>query len=306
MLGANVEDIPTPPPQSPPVVGVDGFWGSHEWTIYPQLYHRTFPYLAWIALSSPSHSTSSVASRPIEKTMWRAHPDRSDVHLINPVLLDELKAKWEVTKAAIKVSFSTMSSVASLSSIEQPKKAYLRAVEALQRLEMEFRAWRDFVEVFRNLQRSLLELDALLDWWNDVHVGDAFEPSIRMPTCGVIFQDESLYTTHAHWSLAAYLLIPKSKFALDHSKKVALSPCKLCKAQPMSELPLVHSLPHWYYPPVMQDVVADLETTARGYAERLDNFQPTGMLKRKLDKSESKAKDESKYILHLLVLNSGQ
>ena len=141
MLGANVEDIPTPPPQSQPIVGVDGFWGSHEWTIYPQLYHHHFPYLAWIALPSPSHSTAGVASRPIEKTMWRPHPDRSDVHVINPVLLDELKAKWEVTKAALKVSFSAMSSIASLSSVEQPKKAYLRAVEALQRLEMEFRAW---------------------------------------------------------------------------------------------------------------------------------------------------------------------
>ena len=304
MLGANVEDIPTPPPQSQPIVGVDGFWGSHEWTIYPQLYHHHFPYLAWIALPSPSHSTAGVASRPIEKTMWRPHPDRSDVHVINPVLLDELKAKWEVTKAALKVSFSAMSSIASLSSIEQPKKAYLRAVEALQRLEMEFRAWRDFVEVFRNLQRALLELGALLDWWSDVRVGDAFEPSIRPPTRGVIFQDESLYINHARWSLAAYLLIPKPKFALDLSKKVVLSPRKSCKAQPMSELPLVHSLPHWYYPPVMQDVVTDLETTAQGYAERLDNFQPTKTLKRKLDKSERKVKDESKYILHSSLIQA--
>ena len=102
----------------------------------------------WIALPSPSHSTTSdVASRPIKKTMWRPHPDRSDVHVVNPVLLDELKAKWEVTKAALKVSFSAMSSITSLSSVEQPKKAYLRAIEALQRLEMEFRAWRDFIEV---------------------------------------------------------------------------------------------------------------------------------------------------------------
>ena len=140
----------------------------------------------------------------------------------------------------------------------------------------------------------MLELGALLDWWSDVRVSNAFEPSIRPPTRGVIFQDECLYTNHVHWSLAAYLLILKSKFALDPSKKVVLSPCKSCKAQPMSELPLVHTLPHWYYPPVVQDVMADLETTAWGYVKRLDNFQPTRTLKHKLDKSESKVKDKSK------------
>ena len=67
----------------------------------------------------------------------------------------------------------------------------------------------------------------------------------------------------------------------------------------MSELPLVHSLPHWYYPPVMQDVMTDLEAAARGYVEHLDNFQPTKMLKHKLDKSENRALDEGRYILRL-------
>ena len=171
MLGANINDIPTPP-QSRPIIGVDGFWGPHEWTAYPQPYHRDFPYLTWIALPSPN--TRYIAIRPVEKTMWRTHIDKSDIHVINPELLNELKAKWKVTKEALKDAFRAMSSLDALSSVEQPRKAYLRAFEALQRLEMEFRAWQDFIKVFCNLQQSLLELSALLDWWNDVRVGDAF------------------------------------------------------------------------------------------------------------------------------------
>ncbi|KAI9435856.1 hypothetical protein H4582DRAFT_2079482 [Lactarius indigo] len=249
MLAANVNAIPTPPPQSQPIVGVDGFWGVHEWTLYPQPYRREFPYLPWIALPSPSPSVSS--------------------ECLTPDLLDELKLKWKSTKAALEGSLKAFSSVPSLSSVERPMKAYARAFETLERLEMEFRAWRDFVEVFRNMQRSLLELCAFLDWWNDVHAGDS------------------------HRSPMSYLLIPTTMFALDPAKKVQLSPRKLCKTQPMSLLPLVHSLHHWYYPPFVEDFVVDLETVARGYGERLDDFKPSKMLKRKLDKSKNKANDEA-------------
>ena len=40
----------------------------------------------------------------------------------------------------------------------------------------------------------------------------------------------------------------------------------------MSYLPLVHSLYQWYYPPLMQDVVIDLETAPQGYTEHLDDL----------------------------------
>jgi hypothetical protein len=46
MLGANVDTIPTPPPQSMVIIGVDGLWGAHEWTVYPQPHHPEFPYLS--------------------------------------------------------------------------------------------------------------------------------------------------------------------------------------------------------------------------------------------------------------------
>ena len=113
------------------------------------MYRHAFPYLVWIALSLPSPSISSnVISGPIEKTMWQAHPSKSDTHMINPDLLDELEVKWRSTKVALEASLHTFSAVPSLLSVEQPMKAYARGFEALERLKVEFRAWQDFIEVF--------------------------------------------------------------------------------------------------------------------------------------------------------------
>lgn len=298
MLGANVHSIPAPPPLSEPIIGVDGFWGAHEWTVYPQPYRHEFPYLAWIPLCQRSLSVpSDVLTRPVEKTMWRIYPHRSDCHFVDPGLLEELIAKWKSIKAALEGPFSGISQN-SFSSVEKPMRAYARAFEALDRLNKDFRAWRDFVEVFRNLQRSLLELCAFLDWWKDVCTGSSFRPPVRPPTRGAIFREVQLYADHARWSVASYLLIHKSTFALDSAKEVALSHRNLCSAQPMLLRPLVHSLHHWYYPPLVNNVVVDLETAARGYLERLDNFRPTKKLKRTLDKSENKKNDEGKRMFY--------
>ncbi|KAI9449547.1 hypothetical protein BJY52DRAFT_1192467 [Lactarius psammicola] len=267
MLGANVYSIPTPPPQSDPVICIDSFWGAHKWTVYPQLYHQ--------------------------KMMWQAHPHRSDCHLINPELFEELTIKWQSIKEALKNPFDLVSSQPSFSSIVQPMKAYTRAFKALNKLKKDFRAWRDFVEVLQNLQRSLLELSAFLDQWKDVCVGDSFQSPICMPTHGTIFRDEQLYADHARWSVASYLLIPKPAFALDPAMKVPLSPHELCSTQHMTLQPLIHSLHHWYYPPLMDEVVANLEPAACGHLERLDTFQPTKELKCTLDKMENKKNDEA-------------
>ncbi len=305
MLGANVHSIPTSPPLSGPIIGVDGFWGTHEWTVYPQLYRREFPYLAWIPLCPRSHSVpSDILTHPIQKAMWRAHPTKSDCHTINPMLFEELTTKWDSIKVAVDGPFHAISTRPSFSSIEQPMKAYCRAFEALSRLEKEFRAWRDFVEVFRNLQRSLLELCAFLDWWEDISVGDPFRSPIRVSTRGAIFSDKQLYTNHARWSVASYLLIRKPTFVLDPTKEVPLSPHESCSTQPMSLQPLLHSLHHWYYPPHVDNVVMDLESAAHSYFERLDTFVPTKELKRTLEKTENRKQDEGKHMLYFYLNNN--
>ncbi|KAH9014850.1 hypothetical protein EDB85DRAFT_1899029 [Lactarius pseudohatsudake] len=217
--------------------------------------------------------------------MWQAHSHKSNTRVINPALLDELTREWTSIEDAVQDLLKTISSNPSFSYVQHPKEACVRAAVALNRLRNDFGAWRDFVEVFRNLQRNLLELRAFLSWWKDACASDDFQSSIRAPTRGSIFYDKDLFANHARWSVAAFLLIHKSLFTPDPAKKVTLSPRTLWNAQPM--------LPH---PPVTLfsiDIVMDLETAARGYAERLDTFNPTMAFKRTLDKIENKQNDEA-------------
>ena len=131
MLGANVNAIPAPP-GSVIIIGSDGLWGAHEWTVYPQPYCPKFPYLPWIHLRSPNPSTpSNILTRPVEKTMWRSHGHRTDAHVVTPALLDELTKEWETIKSSVQKPFQTMSSLPSFSSVECPMEAYFRAATAL-------------------------------------------------------------------------------------------------------------------------------------------------------------------------------
>ncbi|KAI9444327.1 hypothetical protein H4582DRAFT_2053995 [Lactarius indigo] len=177
-----------------------------------------------------------------------------------------------------------MSSQPSLSCVKQPMKVYIRAFEALKRLRGHFEAW------------CLLELSTFLDWWKDVHTGDTFQPSLCAPTCSTIFEDKHLYADHVHWSVVAYILAPKSTFVLNLTREVVLAPHKLCSTQPMSLQPLFHSLHQWYYPPLMDDVMANLETAAHGYLEHLDTFRPMKGFKCTLDKIENKKNDKARHM----------
>ncbi|KAN0129458.1 hypothetical protein V8E53_012640 [Lactarius tabidus] len=233
--------------------------------------------------------------------MWRAHPDLSNFHVIDSALLDKLTHEWTSIKAAVLSPFQIVSSDPSFSSVRHPAEAYIRAFAALSRLEKEFGPWRDFVEVFRNFQRSLLELRAFLGWWEDIRAGSDFRPPIRAPTRGAIFEDAQLYENYARWSVGAYLLVRRSVFVLDPVKEVPLSPRKLCQARPISVQPLLHSLELWYYPPLVRDIVMDLEAAARGYAERLDVLDPTKELKRKQEKTENRKNDEGKQAYFLFL-----
>ncbi|KAH9028308.1 hypothetical protein EDB85DRAFT_1892600 [Lactarius pseudohatsudake] len=222
ILAANVDAIPTPPPRSGVVIGVTVSGGLTSGRYTHSLIAPNFPYLAWIPLhlSGPS-VLSGVLTHSVDKSMWQVLPGNSNIHVINPDVLDKLTVEWTTLKAALQDPFSDM------------------GFEALSRLKQDFGAWRDFVEVFRNLQRSLLELHAFLDWWKDISTGDYFRSPVRAPTRGAIFEDVHHYMNY----------------------------------------PLLHSLHHWYYPPLVCDVVTALETAARGYAERLDSFNLTKEVK---------------------------
>jgi len=86
----------------------------------------------------------------------------------------------------------------------------------------------------RGLQRSLLELIAFADWWQDIQQGDGFQAPVRIPTRGSIFDDEGLYAGHAHCSIAAYLILPNDRFILDPDKRVTLLPRNSSRMDAMS------------------------------------------------------------------------
>jgi hypothetical protein len=296
ILASNVDTIPSPPPRHQAAVMVDGLWGEHEWTLYPQPYCREFPYLAWLRLPS-KNAASDALTRPIHKRMWQAHPEKSNVHLVDPGVFSEFQDKLADVKAAVLNPFHVLhaNTNSRFLQVQPPKTAYARAFEALDHLEKEFGAWRDFVEVARGLQRSLLELLAFADWWHDIQQGEDFQPPFRAPTRGAIFDDENLYANHARWSIASYIIIRNDLFALDPNKRVEPSPRNLSRMDMMSVQPLIHSLYLWYYPPHVKDVFSLFETAARGYAERLDTFNATKGLKRKLDKGVNRRADESRF-----------
>jgi hypothetical protein len=127
ILGANVKAIPTPPPQSPVIIGADGSWGAHEWTVYPQPHHHEFLYLAWIPLRLSNTSVPSCIHTPVEKLMWQYHPDQPNIHVISPTLLHRLTQEWESVKAVLQDLSKTFSSDPSFSSVQYPKEAYCNA-----------------------------------------------------------------------------------------------------------------------------------------------------------------------------------
>ena len=147
MLRANIDGILTPPPCSTVLVGIDGLWGPHEWTIYPQLHSPAFPYLTWILLClSNSSAPHDVLTCSIDKSMWQAHPSQSNIHVINLTVLDKLTVRWDALKEAMQTPFHDIVNNP-CAPIQCPMNAYTRVFEAFSQLNVDFGAWQDFVEV---------------------------------------------------------------------------------------------------------------------------------------------------------------
>ena len=218
--------------------------------------------------------------------MWQVHPNKPNIHFVDPAVFREFKNKLEEVKAGMQNPFHEVTVDTCFSHIISLKNAYAQAFEALDRLEKEFGAWRDFVEVMRGFQCNLLELLAFTEWWHNVEQGEQFCSPFCAPTCGSIFDNRDLYANHAHWSIASYLIVPNDRF-VDPNKQVNLSPCNMSQMDAMSIQPLVHSLHLWYYPPHVMDVCTDFKLAACGYIKRLDTLIPMKGLKCMLDKQDN-------------------
>jgi hypothetical protein len=96
--------------------------------------------------------------------MWQIHPNQTHMHVIDPAVLVDLKARLETAKATVAEPFHVIINSPLFASVQHPINAYARAFEALDHLKREFTAWQDFIEVFRNFHRCLAELSAFVDW----------------------------------------------------------------------------------------------------------------------------------------------
>ena len=73
---------------------VDGLWGEHEWTLYPQPYHHDSPYLTWLRLPS-KNIVPDILTSPVHKWMWQVHPNKPNIHFVDPAVFCEFKNKLE-------------------------------------------------------------------------------------------------------------------------------------------------------------------------------------------------------------------
>jgi hypothetical protein len=120
-----------------PVVRVDGLWGEHEWMLYLQPFHPDFPYLSWILLP-PYNSSHDILHCTVDKKMWQPHASKTNTHLIQPEVLDKLRAMLGAAKAAIEVPFHK---VITSFSFHYSQHAYTWAFKAIDHLECEFDTW---------------------------------------------------------------------------------------------------------------------------------------------------------------------
>ncbi|KAI0061450.1 hypothetical protein BV25DRAFT_1838950 [Artomyces pyxidatus] len=293
IAAANTSFIPPPVDNSQlPTLFIDGLWGQHEWTRFPQTYDSRFPYLAYIpippqrrmaALSTITAMSYTIMYAPVAKDMWTmlgAPPGR---HVPDVGILSSLQRRLDVAVAVGRDLFPKVSSSPAFAHVVVPTVALNRARAAFITLESGLASWKDFVERFRALQRALLELTAFSDWWTDAEGATsqpAYVPPIRGPARGVFVQNVALYAESALANLATYIVVHKDEFAVPSESWV---PAALHSARVQTEVPFTapthpshakHDKPLWYFLP--HPVRAeDFEAAARGYAPRQDVLCPT-------------------------------
>jgi hypothetical protein len=107
------------------------------------------------------NTASDVLTNPVHKKMWQVHPNKSNIHLVDPKVFSEFKDKLEEVKGCRLRPFPWHYHQLLIFTHSAPQNSIRRAFKALDRLEKDFGAWRDFVEAARGLQRNLLEFFCL-------------------------------------------------------------------------------------------------------------------------------------------------
>ncbi|KAI0069215.1 hypothetical protein BV25DRAFT_1910910 [Artomyces pyxidatus] len=302
IVAANTKDIPAPVDDSQhPTLFIDGLWGQHEWTRFPQAYDSRFPYLAYIPIP-PQHrptSLSTIAAMSftilhanVSKEMWTTLGAPPGRHVPDVGVLSSLQRRLDYAVTVSRNLFPQLSATPAFAHVVVPTIALDRARAAFITLETGVASWKDFVERFRALQRALLEMTAFADWWTDAEgttINPEYVPPIRGPTRGVYVQTLDLYAESARGNLATYIVVQKDAYDVPSNRWV---PATLRSVRVQTLVPFSapthtshgkHDKPLWYYPP---DPVRreDFEAAARGYAPRQDTLNPSPAYQDRLGK----------------------
>lgn len=273
---------------------IDGKWGMAEYSIIPQLYDVSSPYLAWM----PTHrftrlgfSTAVNSFRVIEEpanpnAVFVRHPGwkhRGYLHTeIREKLQMEVVRYIELVKDIIQ-SEANPKTRKGPAEVRPPVIALVRAHSSVFCMRFPHLTYRDLVEYVAGLQRSVAELQAYIMWYDRIQYGDvpASTRSFELGLRGTVAQSVTDYNTLRKLGVPVWLALPSSNVALLDAAKRVTPQLISVETRTWDDMPISHSLrdtykgklvhnkPLEYYPPLV-DNWTTYEPAARGYSPRLD------------------------------------
>jgi hypothetical protein len=295
----------------------DGWWGPHEYSILPQIFDETSPYLAWIPTPSayedphfheytgldaslallsfdkfplilasmsagkpvgpPHHTFAGLPSRPLD-----LDPGKVGLSFVSTseAMRAIVKEKVFALISAVRQATNDANNNPDLKSIRMPEQAIFRLQQAYY--------WNllpgtvttiGHVLVLAALKRAAYELHGFLLWLKDNTLTDLSpqKGQFKKPykTRGVIVKNARDYHALSRMGVSVYMEADLNIFTLPRSaKETQLSPIPVHRQLlvPYGSRAGHHTF-LYFYPPIVEDF-ALFELAARGYASRLDNYEP--------------------------------
>ncbi|KAJ7776601.1 hypothetical protein DFH07DRAFT_766796 [Mycena maculata] len=298
VIASNTRQIPDLPKWNhtlvdSPLPRVDGRWGFDEYSRIPQIYDSTAPYLAWLPLGPlrqaelPSQinvfSLNPTSAAFVRNPGW-PHRGYLDTALRENFQKDVV---WYIDRlrSLIAAEEAKVDSIHEDLGIKPPVIAMVRSHNACFSLRFPHLTYRDVVEYFAALQRSLAELQAYIMWHDRMEYAElptvfsGSETGLR----GAIVATLADYTHLRRLGAPVWWEFGMSDAPnLDGTKQGVMTPLAIeCQPWAAEGIPpalrdthkgkLIHNKPLEYYPPHVNNKDT-FERAARGYSERLDNY----------------------------------
>jgi hypothetical protein len=299
VIASNTKEIPDLPCWNPPAGEVpwpriDGKWGMDEYSVIPQPFDKSFPYLAWMPTQRFARlgiPTKVISFQVIEDTtqpnsMFVRHSGWTHRGYLKTELREELQTEvvhYIDLVAAIILEEADSSTRSGPAEVRPPVIALVRAHNSAFCMRFLHLTYRDLLEYMAGLQRSVAELQAYVLWHDRIQYGNipASTRSFELGLRGSIAQNPTDYNALRKLGVPVWLELSQADMSLfDVRKRVELMAMRVetRKWDDMSvsqflrdtrKGKLVHNKPLEYYPPAV-DANTAYESAARGYSPRRD------------------------------------